>query len=228
MAAKIDTTLERNIAKAYRARESTTAIAARYGITRETVFNIAKRNGIARTRHEEQILRNAGRTSAQRKKLVLAANRARRSKKATDAEIIAKAITREQRGLFVGRGERLLAELLEKQGFQAISQKAVHRYNIDLAIENVAVELAFSSKTDPTTRPGEARKIEYLLQHGWHVLYIMGDRRRRHEVTHETANAVVAFIQLAERHPTTLREYRVIRCSGQLLTSRKTDCDHRP
>jgi transposase len=81
MATKMDAALERNITEAYRLGESTTLIASRYGVTRETVYNVAKRNGIARNRKDAQIVVHSKRDASERKAWTKLANETRRGQK---------------------------------------------------------------------------------------------------------------------------------------------------
>lgn len=151
-----------------------------------------------------------------RAKLVAAAHRAVKGRKKPIREVAERvklaAITREIHCSFIGKHERELALLLVQRGLIPIPQKSVGSYNIDVAIFPVAVEI-HTATNHPLKMPKFQRRLKYLLDCGWWVIYVRPTKTR--PLSEIAADEILAFYQLAQRNPTLRGQYRVIWGSGE-------------
>ena len=115
----------------------------------------------------------------------------------------------------IGIGERELAELLEAKDFPVIRQARVDGYLIDIAIENIAVEVSADfRKATPARHPG---RFKHLVDQGFTFIYavipsIAAFERHREDFA--------TTIEQAYHNPPVKGEYWVLRCG---LYDRGTD-----
>lgn len=120
-----------------------------------------------------------------------------------------------------GAGEAVVGEWLRKRGLEVIPQLAVERYNIDLALGPVAVEIHWKTGS-PFSSRNTGSRIKYLTHRGFHVIYIwVGKCPLRESV----ADDVVAFLEQASSDPSPIGKYRVIRGCGEFVTEGCDDLD---
>lgn len=111
----------------------------------------------------------------------------------------------------VGKFEHELAELL-----RGVQQRAVGPYNVDVALRRgrVAVEIQ-STNGFPIRLYVHRERTEYLLDAGWHVLYVM---HRGTFALKAVAEQVRAFAKLARRDESGRGQYGMIRGDGKPAT----------
>jgi very-short-patch-repair endonuclease len=114
----------------------------------------------------------------------------------------------------VGPGEKELREALTLRGVTTHPQRAVGRYNIDLAAHPVAVELTRET-VHPMRRSKNRQRVEYLADRGWRTLYMWCPLRFPAQFSELALDKAVAHIEMAQSDPSAIREYRVIRCTGE-------------
>jgi len=207
----------------YRSGMSEQAIAARFGVDRNVVRRILLRAGITpRNRSASMYLRMSQTSADERKRLTSAAHNAVRGMVRTEAELAIRAATRERTQSKVGNGERLFAKWLAARGIDSSPQKAVGRYNLDLAIPPIAVEIHITPD-HPLNHPRSRKRIKYLTDRGWHVLYVWISHR--YVLAEAAADDAIAFLQLAKRDKSPVGKYRVIRGSGEFVAEGRGDLD---
>ncbi len=212
-----------NLVGRYLAGESEQAIANSIGCGRGTIRRrLLKAGIIPRGPSEAQLIRHLNTTPEMRRKMTEAAHDAVRGKKRSESEMIKRAIVKQKSQRYIGKGERILAEWLRNRGLDPVMQLAVGRYNIDIAILPIAVELLYSPG-NPHTRATDRKKIKYLRNQCIHVLYVWINRRD--VLTEEAADYIVSFRKEMELTPTKLGQYRVIRGSGELFTTESANLD---
>lgn len=199
MAAPIWHTLDaENLSKRYLAGESLDSIADDIGVNRQTLTRALERYGIE--------IRTAQ----------WGWNQRRRGQKAGATELHRKAQWKQRTLIKEGAGERLLGSWLVEMGFPYTPQLAVGPYNLDLAVGNIAVEVHMASR-QPSSSPGTRKRIEYLLNHDWSVIYIWISHS--HFLTEAAAYEVVALDYRLSRLPSGGREYRVVRGDGEFFST---------
>lgn len=122
-----------------------------------------------------------------------------------------------QNTLKVGWGEDEVYAALCDRGETPDRQHPVGPKNIDIALSPVAVEIWLSSSL-PLSDDYCRRRIEYLSDRGWTMLYVLISRRTRLLDAAAVADQVIRFREVTKSNPPTLREHRVIRGSGDLAT----------
>lgn len=211
----------------YLAGDSELALARAYGVERIAIRRRILNAGIQpRGVSEANRIRMQRLSPNDRSALAAAAHAAVRGKPRTDSELATRARTSQQSGRYIGRYEQDLVALLRVRGLEPIAQHAEGRYNIDIAIHPIAVEVHTQSAM-PLTVPAIRPRIVELLKRGWIVIYVWIDRRSKHPLSPRAADDILALYQRAQIDPTTTfrRSYRVIRGSGYYVTAGYLDSD---
>jgi very-short-patch-repair endonuclease len=177
---------------AYLAGESVLALASRYGVSRQVVNRHLRLAGVKQRNSQEAALLRASRmTPIERKRQAVAAHAAKRGKRESEEQRERVALSREANGAGISDTERTIMEWLAEAGITALPQKAVGRYNIDLAIDGLAVEVLGGGWH--SSKKAHANRTAYLLDRGWRVLFLWTERR------HSATPAVVDAIRIAMR-----------------------------
>lgn len=197
-----------HLAKLYNSGVSELQLAKRFGVDRGSIRPRLLRAGVTiRGCGEALRLRMSKLSKKQRAAITKAANEKSRGSKTSEQVMIARAKTHEKSLGYIGKGESEIFNWLTERGHKCTKQKAVNRYNIDMVVGRVAVEIVISTN-NPLNLPHNRRKIEYLTKNGWAVIFIRV-RDFRH-IIEAHADYVSAFINSVRRNPSLLGEYRVI------------------
>lgn len=193
------------------------AIANRYGIERQTLTNDFKRAGIPlRGRSAAMFTRMSKTTREERKRLADAANNAVRGKSQSHEWRVARAESRRRR---VGIGEKALRSLLSERGYSIDPQRPVDVYNVDIAVDHVAVEL-HTGGVGQLAEPKYVRRLEHLFDRGYSVLFVFVSSER---AIAENIEHVVADLERMRGLPPGSREHRVVRCHFNVEPFRRGD-----
>jgi len=207
----------------YRDGLSEKAVAERFSVDRNVIRRLSLRANVKpRGRSESMCLRMSQTSADERRRLASAAHSAVRGRARSESELAVRALRRERTQEKIGDGERLFANWLAARGSTTSLQKAVGRYNIDVALPPVAVEIHVTSQ-NPLKRVQTRERIKYLADRGWHVLYVWVSKR--HFLSEAAADDAVAFRKRAQCDPSPIGQYRVIRGSGELVAEGRSDLD---
>jgi hypothetical protein len=210
------------IVKKYISGISEKALSIELNATRGMIRRVLITSGITpRNRSAAMYQRMANATPKERSKLAEKAHDAVRGKKRSSEELIKRAISKQELMTYLGKGEEQLKNWIIERGEKVVPQLAFDRYNIDLAVGPVAVELLIGS-INPLVR-GDAKKIEYLCRHGWSVLYVWLSCRGYPTEAH--ADYIVSYVNEVRRDPTLIGEYRMIRRDAKLAAQCCFDFD---
>lgn len=204
---------------------STKALSEKYKLARRGIDQRLRENGErSRTRSESMFLRMSQTSKPERMKLTAAAHAASRGRIMPMEVRERVALTRQRKLRGQSRYEIELLVLLQARGLAPIPQQAIGPYNCDLGTFPVAVEI-FGGHWHWGTKHERLfpRRTRYLLDRGWHVLVILVDER--HPIIAGVADYVVSYVEQARRSPASVREYRVIRGTGETLASGRHDDD---
>ena len=208
-----------NLVKRYTIGESEKALAESFSVSRSAIRKRLLDAGIKpRNRSEAMYVRMDRATDADRAALTAACH--------SDEVLIQSALKRGKTKCAVGRGEDLLDTMLRSRGFKPKTQFPVDRYNIDLAISPVAVELS-TNATNPLFDPRLQRRIVKLADLGWSTFYVWVDRVTVN-LTKSAVDEAVTFIEHIRSLPAGVCEYGMVRGDGTFLTSGKPKFDHWP
>lgn len=202
----------------YVAGESELTLANEAGVNRGTFRRRLLKRGITpRSVSDSMFIRWQNVTDTQRDQMLGPAHKAAKNRVVPIEEKIRRAAAREAACSNASEEERLLAGQLRKAGIGCTQQKAIWKYNIDIAIHEpaIAVELFGGGwHSTPKHARGHAERAKHLLDAGWNVLIIWIDSRR-HGLSAATREAVVAFRDELRRSPPSRSEYRVILGNGK-------------
>ena len=209
----------------YASGVSENAISKQLGITRRRVRSITSEGGIpARSQSESEVIKWSGMSPEKRANQVSAAHEAIRNKPSDfhHASAIKQAISKASTLSKVGKFEDEFIEAFTVRGLTCIPQRQVWRYNVDIAINNTAVEI-HCCPNFPHNHAYYSNRIVKLLELGWNVIYIKIDRLE--PLIDITADKVCRMIDIAESNKSGVGQYGMIRGSGKLVASGCLDGD---
>lgn len=218
MPAKIFVEDPQAIVDAYVNGESEIAITRRMGFrSRKPVRNALVDAGVElRGRSAANRNRMSKLSAEDRRELATAAQKARKGRTNSLEQRCATAKTRERAGID-GRspGEEKFAQLLRAEEIVYVAQLAVGPYNLDFGLTDysIGVEILGGGWHNDNRH---AQRTPYVLNAGWHLLFIWSDKRREAEA--DALRYLVSFIEETCRDPAAVRQYRVIRGDGEFVT----------
>jgi len=206
-----------NIINSYVNGVSENALAKSLNISRNVITRILRENGVnRRTRSEAETIKWSQMSPDKRSRQTRACHIAARGRKRTEEEMIKSAFTKEKTLSKVGKNELFIVDLLKQQGLNAIPQKAVGRYNIDIAIEPVAMEL-WLSPGNPLLPANNSGKTKYLTNLNWSVIWLWVGRGDI--LTERTIKDIALLINQIKGNKTLIGKYWVIRGGGNHIVS---------
>lgn len=128
-----------------------------------------------RNRSEQQQARMDNSTPEQIAKLTMKANEASRGRKHTVEERIKMAKSMEGRVNRRSKGEPIVFDALVNAGFDPIASKAIHIYNADIVIRNIAIEVFGGgwSVSDKKRVAKYIKRTKKLAEIGYHTIFVI-------------------------------------------------------
>jgi len=208
----------------YQKGESVNAIAQRFGVSRRAIERRLLSEGVElRSQSEAERVKWARMPALRRAEQVAAAHAAARVKlrgrQPSIASRIAKSLAWEREGALTW-GEFCVSLCLCAGHLDHTAQKSVRTYNIDLALEAecVAVEV-LSSRPDRVAGAALRKKLEYLFDRGWFVLFVALDPKAPGTDFDAITRDLVAWTERARRGKALAGKYGMIRCHPQLAAA---------
>lgn len=198
-------------------------LARTYGVTRQVIGAILRREGIPRRSvAEANQLMVAKRSPEENLRNVQAAHAAVRGSRHTFEQRCARAQALHG-AVPTNAYELLYAAWLRLRGVEVVHQYAIGPYNCDLAADPVAVEI-FGGHWHGVGRHAETflERSRYILDQGW-ALVVVWVNQRAQGLTEASADYLVAFIEETRRDPSLRGEYRVIWSDGEDVTGSRGD-----
>ncbi len=196
----------------YAGGKSVYSMSRMFGVDRGVVRRRLTEAGIIlRNRSDAQSVRNSKLTAEERTANIRAAHAARRGAKDTWATLALRAKAIERSLSKIGISELMFAKLLAERGILSEAQKAVGKYNIDLACFPIAVEV-HRNGSHPLRLERNRKRLMYLRKRGWCVLFVWFNPWKNSEILPIHADEAVTLIKLARRNPPEWGKYRMIRC----------------
>lgn len=198
----------------YLAGTSENQLAKRCGVSRPALGRFLERNGIKRrTVTQANRLMMQSRSPSENRRNVVAAHKAVRGRKQSMSEKRKRALTRERKQLNVSPGELWVAEMLKQRGIEVTLQKAAGIYNIDLAFNNIGVEIyggGWHSSGRHARRSNE--RFTYLLKNHWRMIIVWVDQR-----SYPMGASLIDLIENHIRSEQTSGEFVVVRGDGSVF-----------
>lgn len=216
--------ISRDAVAAYVSGMSENAVAQMLGVSRSCIRTALEKAGVhIRTQGEAEALKWSQMTGEQRAHQVAKAHRAtaNRTPETINGIMQKNAITKAHTGAKIGFLEQEFTDAIRARGFQVIQQFPVDRYNLDLACGRTAIEV-HANTSHPHNYPMYRKRIMYLLKAGWNVIYIKCIGKIDIDAA---TDEVCRFIDLTQRDKTFVGQYRMVRGSGELVTSLRLDGD---
>ena len=227
-----------DLVRRYQSGESVLSIAKHYGlvssagsVSRLGVYRILRERGVElRSQSDQERLKWASMTSAQRRHQVAAAHAAVRGVRRDDpAELKRRALARQGRPHHAHtRFEGEILAFVRGAGMVAVQNLAVDGYNVDIGITEparIAVEVQASHHNEPRSSIRRER-LEHLIHRGYRVLVVYIDQSKRALRLGRIGEQIVAFAQLVSANPSTPGQYGMIGRDGEAVTPQRLDPPH--
>lgn len=207
-----------DLLRRYIAGETEQKLAAECGVSRSAFrLRLIEANITPRNVSDTMYIRWQTADERLRSAMLNNAHASTRGKTVTEDKLINRAIGCERKSPNVAHAESVLADWLRERGLNVIPQKAIGKYNVDLAVQvpPIAVELfgggwhAYGSH-----RERFAPRVEHILNAGWAMVIIWLDARR-YPLSVACADYIVTLTQEISRQESPRCQYRVILGDGQ-------------
>lgn len=214
------------IVRLYESGESEVAVGRAVGVSRMIVRRVLVNAGVSLRGYGQNAIVAARRTPEENKALTAAANKAARGRVASEEERVRTAQTRERNRSGVSHYEVFIEKKLRTLGIASTPQKACGRYNIDIAVGPVAMEVFGGGWHAGGRHLARApQRFSYLFDQGWCVLVVWVPGGSSTPLTLGAVEYLVAWLDEIKRDPSTARGYRVIWGSGQEIARGRPDGD---
>lgn len=219
----------KTLCKSYLAGESAQALARRLNVSRPTINRRLLKAGIKiRSRSAACLLRTSKMTAAERSAQAAAAHDAVRGRRQTEEHRCKIALTNEVRQHNVSQTDRLCAEMFLARGFACKINKAVGRYNIDVALTEyrIAVEI-FGGNWHTAGRHAKRfrKRFDCIIDAGWLPVVIWVSRD--YPLESGAIEYVTTLMQNAALDESLRTQEHVIRGDGQPTGIGKSQLDYR-
>lgn len=211
---------------AYLGGESEKDLAARYGVSRPVMKRWLDAAGIQRrTLREASLLHQATLSPERRQEKLAAAHAAARGRVHTEEERAKAALTRELRGDggHTSSGTEYLCDQLDARGVSYTREKAVGRYNVDVALSAYPIAVEVLGGNWHGAKAIHARRTPYILDRGWNMVFLWHTRRCK--ISAAAVDQVMALTEIASVDPAEVRQYWVLRGDGKIDAVGRADDD---
>lgn len=203
---------------------SVLALARQYKIARQAIARVLRFHGRAsRGRSEAERLKWSQMPEETRQRQVMAAHNSVRGVTKSDEWAHKQAVTRARLLFKAAPSEAVLSGWLAERGIESTPQVAVGRYNVDLVVGPVAVEVHNDAYLRRDGAAGDTKRIFHILDASWHVLVV---RDMIFPLSAAAADYLIAWLDELRRHPSHARQYRVIDGAGHLCAAGCLDGDN--
>lgn len=205
------------------------AVAEKYGVSRNVITRRLREQGIERRGPQlASALHAATLTPAQHRAKTRSAHDAIRGMERSEEWQCNIARGRERVG-YGGRtspGTDLLCTALDTRGLEYIREKAIGRYNVDIALSAYPVAVEVLGGNWHGAKTIHAQRTPYILNRGWHLVFIWNTSRTI--IKPEAVDHIVAWAEELRVNPPSIGQYRVLRGNGELITAGQADDDDFP
>ena len=208
------------IVSRYEGGESLKRISIDTEISRPIITAIIRNAGVRiRRGPEAQKIAFARMSPEERMAMTASAHDAVRGKRRSEDFLLKQAQSRQAGGKSASPAEEKIISILESRGIQCSPQLAVGKYNIDIAIGPVAVELFGGGWHAYGRHAARSRnRFRYILDAGYFSLIVWHAMKGIIDDPCFIADEIIATIDEVSRDPSLVGKYRMIRSDGNLVT----------
>ena len=205
------------VVRRYIAGESMKALAREFGCSSGPVHRILVEAGVAiRGNVEAVIMSTREKSPEDRKRWAVAANAAVRGKAQTEEHRRKIAQTRERDVMGASPAEFVCADMLRERGYPCTLQKAIGRYNVDLALDEVPVAVEIFGgywHTHARHATRFRKRFDHILDAGWFPVIVW--TRGNCPVQIGAIDYIIALAERVNRGETVPRQEFMIRGNGK-------------
>jgi len=217
------------VAGSYLGGESEQSIGDRLGVSRTVVKRWLTEAGIERRSVQTASGLHSSTLDATTKLSKVSAAHAARRGNTNSEEHMVKVAREKERVQYGGRtspGTDKLCEMLRLRDIEHLREKAVGRYNVDIALRATPVAVEVLGGNWHGSKPIHARRTPYILDRGWNIVFVWNAKRC--EISAVAADYIVSFANEIGADPSPVSQYRVIRGDGKLCAVGQRDDDEFP
>lgn len=197
------------------------AISKQFNISRQVIRKVLLRHNIApRTMSAANKLRYIDMSQDEKNAVIKNAQDSVRGKFQAVEHLLNRAKGVERTKPNVSIAEKILSDFLLERGVETIPQKAINKYNVDLAAFPVAIEVL--SGFWHASKIKHVERARDIFSAGWDMIFVWTSKTRS-PITPAVADYIIAFLNERRRNPSAPREYRVIRGDGKFLAGGRAD-----
>lgn len=195
-------------------------LAKEYGIGYKKFIGLLIRMGVQpRTIRENLAVMYARMTPEERKQVAAAAQTAKRGRPANLMSMERRAQTMERTLQLASRFDLLLGLWLAQRGLQFIPQKAVGRYNIDIAVMEPRIVVEVNGPGHWSGKEKWIERCQYLFGQGWRVIEIRIRKGPISTLRETAADRVISLVEQAREPWPAWGDCVAINGHGELLES---------
>lgn len=214
---------------AYLAGTSELVLSKTHGVSRGMVARwLREKNITRRTPKVANALTAASLTPGERAAKAAAAHAAVRGTTNSERHQARIALARERvcYGGSPSAGTEYLAQELAARNIAFVREKAIGRYNVDIALGTRPVAVEVLGGNWHGCKPVHAKRTPYILNAGWSILFIWNQQLV--PLDSGALDYLLSYVEFACGNPRFPCEYRVIRGDGQLVSVGSLDDDDFP
>ena len=210
-----------DIIKRYKSGVSVNQLSKENGVSRSVISRLLSSNDVQlRSHSESECIKWSNMSEQQRKRQVQKAHEAARGRLVSTAEKMKRAKSAYFNHFKKGLHELEICEILKYKGYQAIIQKNLGIYNIDLSIHEFPICIEIQSNNHHSLRsPKILKRTKYILNSKKFLLYIIIDQSKNPILYESIANKIISYLNVLSLDESICGKYAMIGRNGDSFTS---------
>lgn len=207
------------IARRYLEGESVYALARHYHAGLQTIRDRLRDAGVPiRTRSEARLVRLMQTSAEERQAQVQVAAERRRAQPSSEEALHRQALARQRRwdDRALSAAGHIIVRLLRSRGYKVDCFTPVGRYNVDITVGAVAIEVLTNTRHASSKRRGD--RLRSLMEHGYSVLFVRVDGRTVVPLCPQALQSIASFVAIRRRFPLQTNIFQVIRQDGKIFS----------
>lgn len=210
-----------DIIKSYESGVSINQLSKENSVSRSVIKRVLKSNNIQlRSQSESERIKWSNMSKQQRKRQVQKAHEATRGRFVSTAEKIKRAKSAYFNSFKKGLYEFEIFEMLKYKGYDAVIQKNLGIYNIDLSIHKFPICIEIQSNNHNVLRsPKIFKRTKYILNSKKFLLYIIIDQSKNPILYESITNKIISYLNVLSFNKSICGKYAMIGRDGNSFAS---------
>jgi hypothetical protein len=207
------------IVRRFVAGESVFALAQHYHAGLQTIRRRIREAGVPlRNCSEAGLVRTAQLSAEERVTPTEAAARARRARPSSEHALHRQAVARQRRWdeRALSDAGHIIVRMLKSRGYMVDCFTPVDRYNLDITVGAVAIEVLTNARCASSKREGQ--RLRRIMEHGYSVIFVHVDGRTVVPLYPKALQSIASFVAIRRRFPTQTNIFQVIHHNGAIFS----------